>query len=160
MLIYLGELLVRISAVALSLGILVYASYSSENTRYIKLAASVLLLSVVLSFVPTLLSEGVPKLSEIIEEIKAPQQTPDGGAFSETAQGALEEGIRALVSQKYGISLSDITVRVLGLDVENMRAEKIEITLFGSGAVADWRAIRDYVNSEGLGECEVKLNFA
>ena len=43
--------------------------------------------------------------------------------------------------------------------LEYMKAEKINITLSGSAAFSDLRAIREFVEESKLGECEVFISF-
>ncbi len=154
-----GEYLVRIVVLSFSFGLVTYLSYPSENAKAIKVATSVLLLSVVVSFIPTLVGDGLPELSQILESIKKPSLSVNDGELGKVAVEAFEEGVRELVSKKYGISVTDISVSAYGFDIENMRAEKIEIVLSGVGALADWRSIGEYVKSQGLGECEVNISL-
>ena len=76
------------------------------------------------------------------------------------------------------LSLLDASVRHLGTDINyivldnlynelsksvdfyfNTVAEKIEITLSGYGAFADFRSIENYIEEAELGECEVKIHI-
>jgi sugar/nucleoside kinase (ribokinase family) len=45
------------------------------------------------------------------------------------------------------------------VDFENMNAEKIKITLSGRAVFADYRRIEEYIEKNGLGECEVNVSF-
>ena len=52
-----------------------------------------------------------------------------------------------------------IFVRTEGFSVDKMHAERIRILLHGERVMAGSYAIADYVTGEGLGECEVEIEF-
>ena len=47
-----------------------------------------------------------------------------------------------------------------GFDMTKMRAEKITVILSGKGVIADYHRVVEMIEGEGLGECEVKLEFS
>lgn len=81
----------------------------------------------------------------------------EGGEYLEIAEAAFSDGIARAVSEKFSLPRDSISVESVRFDFKKMRAEKIKITLFGIAALADGRAIREFIEGEGLGECEVKI---
>ena len=130
---------------------------TSSSERLVRLASSVILLYVMLVPIASLVGSGGFDISDIIGGITIPDTPSGDGAYTEVAKEAFVSGIKELVSEKYGIAKSDISVLVYGFDFESMRAEKIKIALSGKGALSDWRSIASYITGEGLGKCEVNI---
>ena len=72
---------------------------------------------------------------------------------------AFEEGIAQYVSQEFGLAREDVSVEAEGFDSDNMKAEKILITLTGSAITANYKKIIATTNALGLGEAEVKIEI-
>lgn len=81
------------------------------------------------------------------------------GEYLKVAEKAFSNGIKRLLYERFEISESDSAVAVIGFDFENMNAEKIKITLSGRAVFADYRRIEEYIEKNGLGECEVNVSF-
>lgn len=81
----------------------------------------------------------------------------EGGEYIEVAEAAFSDGIARAVAERFSIPRDSISVVPTGFDFRRMRAEKIKITLSGIAALADGRAIREFIEGCGLGECEVKI---
>ena len=79
------------------------------------------------------------------------------GEYAELARAAFIDGTRRAVCDKFSLSEDCVEVDVLDFDFKKMRAGKIKITLSGRAIIADGRAIVKFIESEGLGECEVRL---
>lgn len=87
-----------------------------------------------------------------------PEIEMENGA-DEVLEDALCEGIARAVSEEFSLKRADIAVRLFGFNREEMRAEKIEIILSNSAAVADYRAIESFINKMEIGECTVEISF-
>ncbi len=80
----------------------------------------------------------------------------DRFSLSGVTEEAFCKGIRLFLADKMSLSAEEITVSAEGFDATAMRARKIKVTLFGKAALADYRAVRETVEKNGFGECEVK----
>ncbi len=150
-----------ISVVVMSaiLGFTAYAAYPGSASRATKFAASVLLLYVAVLPIGQLISgigEGEFDVSELIGP---PPEINEGGEYSEIAEQAFKEGISKLLFTKYDISPENVSIVTEGFDFKSMRCERIRITLYDRGALADFRGIEEYISESGLGECEVYLSI-
>ena len=83
----------------------------------------------------------------------------DDGLYAEVAEEAFADGISSELSARFGIPRDAISVRLVGFDFSAMRASLVKITLFGKGITADVRAIKEYLENENIGECDVKIEF-
>ena len=79
--------------------------------------------------------------------------------YIEVAREAFEQGISRAVSEKYSISIEDISVRCVDFDFNEMKAGKIKVLLTGLGALCDRRGVEKYLNGLGIGECEVNIEI-
>lgn len=127
----------------------------TDAARYGRLALSVVLLFAVLSPLTALL-DTLPKLPDLPAP---PTEEGDAPLYEVRAEEAFCEGIRAAVCEKFSLDASALSVRTEGFDVTAMRAERIRILLKGNGIFADSFAIAAFVEAEGLGECEVEMEF-
>ena len=127
-------------------------SYSGGSEKGEKLAISAILAYLVICPLVPLL-EGVRDFD--ISEITAGGDELSGGAYLEVGEDAFTLGIKKLLYEKWGLSESETAVAVSGFDFENMRAERIFITLLSGGFAVDFREIELYIERAGLGECEV-----
>lgn len=85
--------------------------------------------------------------------------TEESEFADEVAKKALADGIRRSIADKYSISEEDIEVELIGFNIEKMKAERVYITLSSKAALADSKAIRDYVEKCGFGECITEVRF-
>ena len=156
MLEYISSLVVLSSA----LGLVLYASYPSAQTKSVRFAAAVILLSATVSPLVSLVSSLTPDdIESFLQGITSPDLPEGAGKFEEVAEEAFCAGVKKLIAEKYSLSELDISVRAHRFDFQKMRAEKITVVLSGYAALADWRAISDFINSQGLGECEVNIKI-
>lgn len=151
------DYLASIAVASCLVGILEYLSYSERTKSVVRLCASILLLHAVLTPVLGLcssLKDGsfAPDFGIVGEEIS-------GGEYEAVAEEAFCEGICKLLYTKFGVKSENALVRAEGFDFEKMRAERITVILSGAGALADQRAIREYISELGLGECEVIIRI-
>ena len=80
--------------------------------------------------------------------------------FYENTASAFCDGVARFVCEECDLDKGEVSVRVTGLDLESMRAEKITVTLSGRAVSADARLIAEAVESADLGECEVMIDLA
>lgn len=92
--------------------------------------------------------------SDILKEEK--YNFEDRFSLSDATEEAFCRGIRLFLADKMSINYDEITVKAKDFDASLMRARKIEVTLVGKAALADYRALREAVEKNGFGECEVK----
>jgi hypothetical protein len=143
-----------------ALGFVSYASYpSNASERSVKIAASVILLYVVinpvLAFAGELNAEGIEDYFEGIYDGFDIEDSQMG----EISEEAFAEGIKNLLQREFGAEKDCVRVSVFGFDFKNMKAENIKIVLSGKSAFLDWRRIENYITESGLGECEVSVSF-
>ena len=154
-----GEYFISLFVSCAAVALLSYLSYPGASERTVKIAAGILMIYSVVSPLAVLAGE----LSSFDPEdffAELGEYSPSGGEeYIEVTKEAFAEGIAGLLSSKYGIKKEDISVTVFDLDFEKMQAGKIKIVLSGKGAAADYRAVRAYVSSLNVGECEVKIEL-
>ena len=154
-----AEYFVTLFVSGAAIAILSYLSYPGASERAVKIACGILMLYSV-----------VTPLFALVEEFSSfdpddffgqiGEYSPsDDEEYMKATKEAFKEGIVRLISSEYKISKSDITVTVFDFDFEKMSAGKIKVILRGEGATADYRAIRNYINSLEIGECEVKIEL-
>ena len=157
-----AEYFVSVTVVSAFLGLLSYLSYPSASDKTVRFASSVLLLYTVAMPIGTLISgisDGSVKteIDGIIDS--AGSNVTDSGEYKKVAEEAFREGIKKLITDKYGVSGDKVDVYVFGYDFENMRADKINVVMKGKAALKDFHAIEDYLNGLNMGKCEVKSEF-
>lgn len=148
--------LIAIGAVTFIAGLI---SYGGECDRTIKGALGVVLLSFIISPILTLFGSlsdidfgGIFDYSD--EDIKI-----EDSLYYKTAEESFCVGIERLLSEELNIPSDDIEVYTEGFSLGEMRAKRITIILSGSGVYADYRRVINTIEREGLGECEVRLEF-
>lgn len=72
---------------------------------------------------------------------------------------AFEEGIAQYLTDRWGLKREDVEVEAVGFLREEMRAEKILISLHGKAALSDYKRIEKELSELGLGEVEVKIEI-
>ena len=154
-----GEYLGAVVVMSAILGLISYVSYPTGSEKTVKFAASVLLLytalTPILGFAAKITSGDIDGFLDGIdvEEIK-----PDG-EYLEVAEAVFKDGIYKLLDSEFSVDREEAEVFVYGFDFQNMKASKIKILLFGSGAAADFRRMEKYITESGLGECEVNVRI-
>lgn len=79
--------------------------------------------------------------------------------YVDVCEKAFTEGVRRLISERYGLAYEDVSVAVFGFSFESMRADRISVVLSGRASLADRHAIEEYITGEGLGRCEVEIRI-
>ena len=133
-----------------------FVAYDSEKARASRTALGVILLAALSG----LLADVALELKDITSLDALEYEDVEWAEFAEQSMsGALERGVRLAVAEKFSFSEDDIRVECRGFNLETVSAERISITLYGGAAISDIRAVREYVEGEGLGDCEVKVVF-
>lgn len=78
--------------------------------------------------------------------------------YAKVAEESFVLGVKREVSRKFDIEEEKMSVSVYGFEFEKMRAQKINIILFDATS-ADYRAVEEYVEDCGLGECKAVVSF-
>lgn len=149
-----SEYAVGVFLISAIVGMLSHLSYGGKSDIS-KLAFSVLMLYVVVApLADTVKNTDFKSLFEVgyNEEI-----ITDG--YEVVAEDAFVRGIESAVAEKFSLSKDNIRVRVVGFDFENMRAEKIRVTLSGRAALADYKAIEKYLDGLNIGECRCEIEI-
>lgn len=148
---YIGSLVF----VAFAIAVFSFILYN-ERERAVRFAFGALL-----AFAAILpLAEIIPNASidGIIEQIK--DGALSGEHIYETdAKSAFEIGICKVIAEKFALDEASVTVYAENFDFESMRAEKIEVTLYGKAIFADVEKIEKYVSGLELGMCEVLIGI-
>ena len=140
--------------VALLVSVLSFISYK-EGEGASRFALGVIMTAAVL--LPLLKIIPSVDFDRIIEEIK--QEASGVPIYSERCEEAIEEGIARAVCEEFSLSDGSAAVSLSGFDFENMRAEKIKLTLSGRAVFADLEKIEKFVLGLGLGDCEVSVEL-
>lgn len=81
----------------------------------------------------------------------------DVSAVDGTSEVAFCNGIRLFLVQEFSLNADDVAVSAEGFDKAEMRAEKVTVRLSGGAVYCDFRAIREKIEKNGMGSCEVKI---
>ena len=123
------------------------------NEKYKKITEVAISVILVLSIILPL-----PGLIEKIGESIKLEEAVDGEE-SEFYKLSFEDGIRQYISEKFSLSPANIEVEAVGFSVDEMRAERILITLKGTASLVYNKRIKKAVDELGLGEAEVKIEI-
>ena len=132
-----------------------FCMYDTEKMRGARGALGIILLSALaIPFVNTLIGFSDISFDDI--PIYGDEYSDD--VRDETLKKAFLQGIEQALKEEFFINEEDMEVTCSGFSLEYMKAEKINITLSGSAAFSDLRAIREFVEESKLGECEVFIS--
>ena len=147
-----SEYAVAVFSILFISGVLSLLSYGSGRAE--KTAVGIITAFVILSPVISLVSE--LDISGVIDMVTNGAYESDADP-SVVAEEAFAEGIKSAVAEKFLLNKEDISLKINGFDMENMRCSEIVIFLSGSAMLGDYRGIRTYINSLGMGECRVEI---
>ena len=132
-----------------------FAMYDSERARASRTAMGIILLAALaVPFINT-----VRDATGILTENLPTYEGEEDNMSATVAKEAYLRGIRLAVADEFSLSEEDIRVECSGFSFEKMRAERVHITLFGRAVLADIKAIGEYAEKSGFGECEVSISF-
>ena len=143
-----GEYLLSIITLAIIFDVL--ELFSAERYKGLTRAAmSLILVMAILSPLPSLVEKigGELEFSEI------------EGSGEDIRLSAFGEGIREYISSEFDLDSDEVAVEIVGFDKEEMKCEKILITLSGRAALADYKRVERLIDELGLGEAEVKIEI-
>ena len=104
-------------------------------------------------------------LVSMVRNFDLGEELPDTGygkygeLYAEVAEEAFRDGLLRDVCSRFGIPAGAAELSLYGFDFEKMSAERVRITLFGAAVTADTRAIKEYIEGFGIGECEVRIRL-
>lgn len=143
-----GEYLLSIITLAIIFDVL--ELFSAERYKGLTRAAmSLILVMAILSPLPSLVEKigGELDFSEI------------EGSGEDIRLSAFAEGVREYISSEFNLDSDEVAVEIVGFDQEEMKCEKILITLSGRAALADYKRVERLIDELGLGEAEVKIEI-
>lgn len=151
--------LISVMAATLVVALGVLVSYGGRTARLSSAAMGIVLLYTVTVPLISMTSDLSGLLNvDYLDEFKVECDVNDTLFYDRTVV-AFSEGVERLVCEKYDLKSDDVYVSARSLDIETMRAEKVIIILSGRAVSADARSIEEAIESAGLGECEVKIDF-
>lgn len=143
-----GEYLLSIITLAIVFDIL--ELFSAERYKGLTRAAmSLILVMAILSPLPSLIDRIGGELDF----------TETEGSGEDIRLSAFGEGIREYISSEFDLDAEEVLVEIVGFDSEEMRCEKILITLSGRAALADYKRVERLIDGLGLGDAEVKIEI-
>ncbi|MBO7195877.1 MAG: hypothetical protein J6V80_00925 [Clostridia bacterium] len=149
-----SEYALTVFAICLATGALLMLTYGQGRAE--SLAVGIISLSVILTPLADMIFSAEPE--DFLNSLKGESVEGEFGADG-VIEDAFAEGIVHAVSDKFSLERANVRVRLVDFDAKNMRAEKIVLTLSGSAAVADYKAVEKYVNSLDLGVCNVQIEI-
>lgn len=103
----------------------------------------------------------VTPLPGLISDMKGEMDFSDIGDFGDAdiRYAAFVSGLEEYISSEFDLPREDVTVEAIGFSEDDMRAEKILITLSGKAALANYKKVESSINQLELGEAEVKIEI-
>ena len=128
----------------------------TEAARYGRLGLSVVLLWAVISPLSEL-CRAFPEIPDF--SVPPVEEGADAPLYAARAEAAFCDGIAAAIAEKFSLQKAQITVISENIDLMTMRAAHVRVLLKKEAVFADSFAIAAFVESEGLGECEVEIEI-
>ena len=119
----------------------------------LRLCFSVVFSSVIFLSVGNLLSEGIG-----VPDFIAPAPSESSSAFTEALEAASREGVVRSLSQRFSLAEEEILVEFDAPASGEYLSRSIRITLTGRAALADYRAIENYLYEGGYENVRIKLS--
>ena len=151
------EYVLGLVAISSIVGMCSFISYGDAEDRYLKMAASLLIVYSMVLPVVTLVRDAF-QYDFYVDLPDSVADSINDTQLSDDAEAAFCEGIKKYICADFSLSSDEVSVKAFGFDVINMRAEKIKVILRGRAVLADNRAIAEEIVASGLGECEVELS--
>ena len=145
------ELFVSVFSVSALIGIATHLMHTRYKGRASSFAFGVIFLFVIVS---RLSAVNAPRLdiSEIFPEASG------GGEFY-AVRDAVCDALSCEVAREFGFAEDDVTVELIGFDVELMRCDTVVVTLGGTAALGDYKRVEDHVEKIGIGRCRVDVQI-
>lgn len=155
-----SEYIISVMAASAVVALGSLASYGGNIARISRAAMAVVLLYTVTLPIFSVTGDISDLIStDFFEGLRVEYDQSDT-LFYENTASAFCDGVARFVCEECDLDRGEVCVRVTGLDLESMRAEKITVTLSGRAVSADARLIAEAVESANLGECEVMIDLA
>lgn len=149
-----SEYMIGVFAVCLVSGVMTLLSHSSGKME--KVAIGLISLYIIIS--PIADSFKHFDVDDWLSSLSGESYEIESG-YGEMLESAFAEGVERAVAEKFSLDREHIRARVYGFDSEKLWAEKIRVTLSGTAALADYKAVEKYLNSLGIGECELEIEI-
>lgn len=144
-----GEYLLSITTLAISFDLLELLS-AERYKALTRAAVSLILIMAIITPLPSL-----------IGNIRGELDFSVGDAMEgeDIRLVSFEVGISRYIASEFDLSAEEVLVEAINFDPEEMRAEKILITLTGRAALANYKNIEKTVSRLELGVAEVKIEI-
>ncbi len=102
----------------------------------------------------------IAPLSSMIAEVKAWDLSPkevvsaDNPLYEQVMSDAFKDGIAQAVCREFSLPASCVRVTVKDFDAQTMTGH-VTVSLTGAAATADHKAVKRFLENEGLGACDV-----
>lgn len=149
-----AEYMIGVTCMCMLVSLASFVSCTDTKRGATKFALGVILLASLVVPVKGIVEGAVLPLFDIKDT-----EYKDSSAFSEFTEEYFCEGVRLAVADEFSLDAHDVEVITVGFSVEDMRAEVIKIKLLRAAAGADYRAVREYIEKNDLGKCEVEISF-
>lgn len=144
-----GKYLLSITVLAVALDLIEFVS-ADRYKALTKACVGIILVMAIITPLPAL----IEKMQEDLDFSEIGDMQAEDIRIS-----AFEDGIAQYISESFGLSRECVSVEAEGFNSDDMKAEKILITLTGSAVAANYKKIESVVNGLGLGEAEVKIEI-
>ena len=121
-----------------------------------RFAVGVITLSVILAPISGIISDF--DVEGWLDSLKQ-EQGEINSEYEATVEAAFSDGIKRAVAEEFSLNKDNIRVRVVGFNAAEMSAERIYVSLSGSAAIADYRAVKKYLDRLDIGECDVSIEI-
>ena len=144
-----GKYLLSITVLAVALDLIEFVS-ADRYKALTKACVGIILVMAMITPLPAL----IEKMQEDLDFSEIGDMQAEDIRIS-----AFEDGIAQYISESFGLSRECVSVEAEGFNSDDMKAEKILITLTGSAVAANYKKIESVVNGLGLGKAEVKIEI-
>ena len=144
-----GKYLLSITVLAVALDLIEFVS-ADRYKALTKACVGIILVMAMITPLPAL----IEKMQEDLDFSEIGDMQAEDIRIS-----AFEDGIAQYISESFGLSRECVSVEAEGFNSDDMKAEKILITLTGSAVASNYKKIESVVNGLGLGKAEVKIEI-
>ncbi len=74
-------------------------------------------------------------------------------------EDAYAAGIKRLICTEWHLDDGAVSVSISGFNAETVTAERVSVTLSGTGISADRAAVARYLTAQGISNCEVRYEY-
>ena len=148
-----GEVCVYVTVSVASVALASFFTYDGESRKASRLALGIILLASLVSPI----ASAVRGLASI--DFSDTGAYVESSAVEKTLEEAFCEGVAVCIAEEFSLKADTVSVKAHAFNSETMRADELTVTLSGSSATKDLKAVENFVNGLGLGKCilEVRL---